>query len=560
MKNLHQKISKLSFKNFKKKGIISLVFLISLSCVETKKKMPFLWENATVYFMLTDRFANGDKTNDVNFDRTEKAAKLRGFEGGDIKGITKKIKEGYFNNLGVNAIWLSPILEQIHGNVDEGTGVSYGFHGYWTKDWTALDPNFGAKKDLKDMVNTAHANGIRVLLDAVINHTGPVTGKDTVYPENWVRTGPQCTYQDYESTVSCTLVENLPDIKTESSENVELPNQLKEKWIKENRYEAEVEELDAFFATTGYPRAPKYYVMKWLSDYVKDYGIDGYRIDTVKHTEENVWQDFRVVCDSAFAEYKKNNPNKILDNAEFYLVGEVYNYGISGKQNFDFGDRKVNYYDGAFNSLINFEFKWDAAQLSYEDLFSKYTTILQSDLKGYSVLNYVSSHDDGQPFDKERKKPYESATKLLLTPGVAQVYYGDETARSLIIEGTVGDATLRSFMNWEDVENNKETQNILTHWQKLGRFRNNHPSVGAGKHQMISDNPYVFSRVFSNESYGDNVVIGLDLEKGEKELIVSSVFNNGDRLMDVYSNQEVEVKDGRIIINSVFDIVLLEKK
>ena len=90
--------------------------------------------------------------------------------------------------------------------------------------------------------------------------------------------------------------------------------------------------------------------------------------------------------------------------------------------------------------------------------FKKYSNILNSDLKGYGVLNYLSSHDDGQPYDAAREKPYDTATKLLLCPGASQVYYGDESARSLVIEDTQGDATLRSFMNWEAIQNNPETK------------------------------------------------------------------------------------------------------
>lgn len=96
--------------------------------------------------------------------------------------------------------------------------------------------------------------------------------------------------------------------------------------------------------------------------------------------------------------------------------------------------KKVNYFDNAFRSLINFEFKWNAKELSYEQLYSKYSQILHSEMNGYGVLNYLTSHDDGSPFDKQREKPYETATKLLLSPGAAQVYYGDELARPLDIE------------------------------------------------------------------------------------------------------------------------------
>ncbi len=522
-------------------------------------KTPFIWEGANLYFLLTDRFNNGDTSNDVNFDRTRTPGKLRGFKGGDIKGVTQKVKEGYFTDLGINAIWMTPIVEQIHGGTDEGTGVTYGFHGYWAKDWTRIDPNYGTKEDLHQLVKEAHAKGIRVVLDAVINHTGPVTEKDTVWPDDWVRTDKQCSYDNYENTVSCTLVANLPDIKTESNENVKLPPQLVEKWKAEGRYEKEVKELDSFFERTGHPRAPRFYIIKWLTDYITEFGIDGYRADTVKHTEEFVWEEFKTECDFAFSEYKKNNPKKVLDDNDFYLVGEVYNYGISGGKFFDFGDKKVNYYDDKFTSQINFEFKWNSKESNYEDLFKRYSGILNGELKEFGILNYLSSHDDGSPFDPEREKPLETANKLLLSPGTSQVYYGDESSRSLIIEDTQGDATLRSFMNWESIAKDKETKEVLSHWQKLGQFRAKHPAVGAGVHHMITDQPYYFYRSYQKDDYKDLVVIGLGVNKGAKSIDVSKIFKDGEMIRDAYSNQVVSVDNGRVIIDSDFDIVLLEK-
>jgi alpha-amylase len=357
------------------------------------------------------------------------------------------------------------------------------------------------------------------------------------------------------------LVKNLPDIKTECNESVEIPKHLADKWKAEGRYDQEMKELDDFFKRTGYPKAPKYYIIKWLTDYIAEFGIDGYRADTVKHTEEDVWGDFKKECNYAFKSWKENNPYKVLDNADFYLVGEVYNYNISGGQTFDFGDKKVNYFENGFNSLINFEFKWNAAQLtSYEGLFLKYNTILHNDLKGFGVLNYISSHDDGAPFDKERTKTFESATKLLLCPGTSQVYYGDESARTLIIEGTEGDATLRSNMNWNDIKNNEKTKEILAHWQKLGKFRNNHLSVGAGIHKIISEQPYVFQRTYSKENFKDAVVVGLDLNIGEKQINIGAEFVEGTVLVDAYSNTEVVVKNGMVNLNTPFSIVLLENK
>ena len=541
--------------------VITFLFFNADLLAQKKKmahKAPFVWEGANLYFLLTDRFQNGDKTNDLNFNRTKPTGKLRGFMGGDIRGIIQKIDEGYFTNLGINAIWLTPIVEQVHDAVNEGTGNTYGFHGYWTKDWTSLDPNFGTREDLAEMVQKAHKKGIRIILDAVINHTGPVLDLDPVYPEAWVRTKPKCTYDTYANNIDCTLVENLPDVKTESNENVDLPPMLIEKWKKEGRLKQEVAELDAFFKKTGYPRAPRYYIMKWLADYILDFGIDGYRVDTVKHTRENVWADFSKVCQNTFVDFKKKNPKKMLDKNNFFLVGEVYNYGISGKQIFDFGDKKVNYFENGFQSLINFDFKGDANK-PYEAIFSKYSDILNGDMKGLTVMNYISSHDDGSPFDKKRVKAIEAGTKLMLTPGISQVYYGDESARSLDISGTEGDATLRSFMNWDEIKSNENAKKTLLHWQKLGKFRRDHPAIGAGIHKQISTKGYIFARLYTKEKYTDKVIIGLDLPQGKKVISVESIFKNGTKVKDGYSGKTAIITNGKVIINSEFDIVLLEK-
>lgn len=551
--------------NYNMKKITALLLLsIAFGCNSTKEtvtkntsKTPFVWESANVYFLLLDRFQNGNPANDNIIKRDKPTGKLRGFEGGDLRGIIQKLDEGYFTNLGINVIWMTPVVEQIHGSVDEGTGNTYGFHGYWTKDWTAIDPSYGTRADLKELVDKAHAKGIRIMLDAVINHTGPVTELDPAYPSDWVRTSPKCTYNSYDTYINCTLVENLPDVLTESNQNVALPPMLVEKWKKEGRYEQEVAELDAFFKKTGYPRAPKYYIMKWLADYIADFGIDGYRADTVKHTQEDIWKDFQAVCQTTFDEYKKNNPSKVLDNNKFFTVGEVYGYNIGAKRLYDFGDKKVDYYANGFTSLINFDFR-NEAKLPYEELFSKYNSILQNDLKGHTVMNYTTSHDDGWPFDKKRERTYEAGTKLLLAPGIAQVYYGDESARNLDIAGTQGDATLRLFMNWEELKTDNSKKELLLHYQKLGQFRANHPAVGAGVHKQISATPYVFSRSFAKENYTDAVVVGLDLPKGAKEILVGTIFTDGTKVKDAYSGKISIVSNGKVAIETEFSIVLLE--
>ncbi|MBM1107564.1 alpha-amylase [Aurantibacter crassamenti] len=540
-----------------KKEPVSETSVVKDSIIYPERKAPFIWDAANIYFLLTDRFNNGDTTNDLNYERKDSTAVLRGFMGGDITGITKKIKEGYFNNLGINAIWFTPVVENIHGSVDEGTGVTYGYHGYWTKDWTAIDANFGTRKELETLVKTAHKFGIRILMDVVLNHTGPTTELDPLWPEDWIRNSPVCEFTTYENTTSCTLVEGLPDILTATNEDVELPDHLLAKWKSEGRLSQELDELQLFFDRTGYPRAPRFYIIKWLTDYVNEFGIDGYRVDTVKHADEDSWAELYKEASYAFSTWKKRNPDEVLDDNPFFMTGEVYGYNISNGKEFNFGDKKVDYFNYGFNSLINFELKTDAKN-AYEKVFQKYNKLLTSELNGKSVLNYMTSHDDDEPFDIARTKPYQTANYLLLTPGASQVYYGDETSRKLTIEGTQGDATLRSFMNWEDVENSEETKNILEHWQKLGKFRDNHPAIGAGRHQRLAKKPYVFSRTYIDGDYKDKVVVGLDLPQGKKSLWVKGFFGDGTTLLDTYSNTVVVVENGKVILDNNFTLALLE--
>ena len=531
--------------------VLATAFLVIAGCKTAKmpgsnfSSKEFSWDNATVYFMLTDRFYNGDKSNDFKHPADASPAPLRGYMGGDVKGITQKIREGYFDSLGVDVLWMTPLVENISGSVDEGTGRSYGFHGYWTKDWTAIDKRVGTPADVAEMVKTAHTHGIRVIMDAVINHTGPVTPMDTKWPDEWVKTGPRCVYKDYASTVNCTLVENLPDIRTESTTEVSLPPALVEKWKSEGRYEQEVKELDEFFKTTGYPRRPYFYIIKWLVDLVKDYGIDGYRVDTAKHTEEQVWNDLYKEAAKAYELWKKAHPGELKGSTDFYMVGEVYNYFIGGGRLYDFGDKQVDYFNYGFHALINFDFKSDA-HMPYEKLFTKYNVALHGPLQGKSVLNYISSHDDGGPFDKERKMALDAGTKLLLTQGAAQIYYGDETARNLTAKAD-GDATLRSYMNWDEL-NDAGKKFILNHWQKLGQFRKRHPAIGAGQHNKISDVPYVFSRTLKTDNIDDAVVIALDVTKDYGMADVSILTTNG-RVRDAYSGKIHKVTGGKVRVD-----------
>ena len=521
------------------------------------------WNAATVYFLLTDRFANGDPSNDAALGRAEDAAPLRGFEGGDLRGLLTKLEQGWFDSLGVDVLWMTPFVEQVRGIVDEGTGATYGYHGYWTRDWTAVDPALGTVEDLRAVVEEAHRRGIRVLMDAVINHTGPVTGQDPVWPASWVRTGPRCAFDSYETTVDCTLVDNLPDVRLDSDEPVELPRFLVEKWRSEGRLEAETAEIEAFFARTGYPRAPRFFVIKWLTDWVRELGFDGYRVDTAKHFEESVVPDLRREAELALSDWRAANPDRLPGDLPFFLLGEVYAWTLSQGRSFDFGDLAVDYFAAGYDGLINFGLKSAIPPGDPEALdviYARYAAALEGGgLDGQAVLNYLSSHDDAEPWDPGRARPFEAGTILLLAPGGAQIYYGDELARPLRVEGATGDANLRSFMNWED-RGAGVTDELLAHWRKLGRFRADHPAVGAGVHRRLRAEPYVFARTLTADGLSDRVVVALDVGRGEVTIPVGDVFTDGAELADAYGGGHATVREGAVTLRTESGLVLLSEQ
>lgn len=421
---------------------------------------------------------------------------------------------------------------------------------------------------MQEMIEAAHKKGLRVLADVIINHTDPMTKKDVAWPDSWIKTSPLCDWdkKNYRNNVGCNISTSLTEIKTDTDDAVELPDFLIEKWRSEGRLDQELAELDAFFRRTNLPRAPKNYIIKWITDWVRDYGIDGFRVDTAKHVEAPVWKVLKEEAVLAFDEWKTNNPKQKLDDKAFFMIGEVFHFGLNGFNNsvkgtrlYDYGDRRVDFFDNGFDSLINMGFATHAAQ-PMEKLFSSYSDELnKGPFKGVGTLNYVVSHDDPSPYDPERKDAYNTALKLMLAPGAAQIYYGDELARNLTVEGAYGDAHWRSFMNWKGLQN-QSTKELLSHWQKLGKFRQSHLSVGAGIHKMHKQTPYIFSRHLKDSENDDNSLVVINDKKGRKTVDMYANFNDGTVLLDYYSGTKTTVVNGKISIDTPFEILLLAEQ
>ena len=490
--------------------------ILLLEEAKDKATPAFSWDNANVYFMLTDRFNNGDKSNDHSYGRKfDGEDEIGTWHGGDFKGITAKLD--YLKKLGINAIWVTPIVEQSHGFVGGGVEQSfpfYAYHGYWAMDFTNIDKNLGSEADFQEFIDEAHKRGIRVLVDVVMNHGGHATLKDLQdldLPElvnkkdelpkdysdfkpvgmygtwssinafintktkdwkkwwgpDWVRAGlpgyPEPGVGDADMAVG-----GLPDFLTESNKAVSLPYFLKHK--------KDTKAVDLPNATIVD------YLVSWHTYYVRKFGIDGFRCDTVKHVDPIAWKKLNESAVKALKEWKAENPSKKLDDLPFFMVGEVWDHGVA----------KDLWYDNGFSSIINFDYQRESMSYSQcmktaDDVYSK---ISSQDAKLF--------FGDYKDFALQKR----AADSFMMLPGQVQLYYRDESGRDLMKDGGYIDQALRSDMNWGDLDK-PEYKDLVNHWSILGNFRLKHPAVASGKHTTLSKSPYTFMR----NTGSDKVVI-----------------------------------------------------
>lgn len=526
-------------------------------------------DNPIVYFVVTDRFVDGNPANNGSYGRTREKDPVKDigtFHGGDLAGITQKIKDGWFGKLGVNALWITAPYEQIHGWVVGGNKEfrHYAYHGYYALDFTRLDQNMGTPEELRDLVSNAHARGIRVLFDVVMNHpgygdivslskyVGPKTDKKTGvlwkgfeeawlndyhsyidyndpawlnwWGPDWVRSGLR-GYQEGGRDDLTSQLAYLPDFKTESGNPVDLPPFLKNK--------------PDTAAKTLANASVRDYLVRWLAQWVRDYGIDGFRADTVKHVEPQSWLALKDAAAKALSEWRAANPGQSPDTAPFWMTGEYWGHGIARSKSFDAG----------FDNMINFDFqqrlKEARSQVELDRLFADYSLAL-AEPATHNVLSYISSHDT-ELFSRSRA--IEAATALLLAPGGVQIFYGDETARppGPAPSGDKQQAT-RSDMNWASVDSA-----VLAHWQMLGQFRARHGALARGVHTKLAGNPYTFSRV----SRSDRVVVALTHDVGP--VPVGAVFAEGAPVRDAATGQIAQVTQGKVAVTPhASGVVLLE--
>lgn len=552
------------------------------------EKDGFTWDNATVYFLLTDRFKNGNTSNDHSYGRTlDKDGKpISGwdtapgtFHGGDFAGITQAIEEGYFNDLGVNALWISAPYEQTHGYCDSGAGhfAHYSYHGYYVLDYTETDANFGTPEEFETLVDTAHEHGLRVIMDIVMNHCGYNTVADMEefgfgtlldgatdfkyvienvsdfnkhidyqtsaedwgkwWGPDWIRSGLP-GYTEGGGSNELMSLAGLPDFKTEQTTPVSIPEVLKTKWTKEGTYNEKIAKYGSSNTITGY-------LTSWLAEWVRKYGVDGFRCDTAKHVEKSSWKQLKTACVDALAEWRQNNPDKPGADwqQDFWMTGEAWDKGVGYDE---------YYTQGGFDSMINFE-TWGAGVLASSrvaGLYQGYADAINTK-EDFNVLSFISSHDALLTRGDTNTMIY-TGSAFLLTPGGVQIYYGDESNRpmfdGLAFDGAGGSGhSLRSDMNWDSLD-----QTVLAHWQKVGQFRKDHVAIGAGSNIKLSaTNGVAFARTYDKNGVSDKAaaVIGAS-SNADITIDVSSIWSDGQLLMNAYDQSSAIVTDGKVTFNS----------
>ena len=268
------------------------------------------------YFVMGDRFANGDTANDdgglsgdpnvTGFDPTSKGF----YNGGDLKGLRSKLD--YIQGLGTDAIWLTPIFKNKAVQLEDGP--SAGYHGYWITDFTQVDPHLGTNADLTDLVEAAHAKGMKVFFDIITNHTADVIGYERGRPDGVRLQGRRRPTATRRATPSTTATSPAPTSSPRSTrprrsptcpcwtpdeEDLKVPAWLNDATNYHNRgnttFTGEDSQYGDFFGLDDlFTEQPE--VVDGMTDiystWVEDFGIDGFRIDTMKHVNDEFWQQF----------------------------------------------------------------------------------------------------------------------------------------------------------------------------------------------------------------------------------------------------------------------------
>lgn len=457
-----------------------------------KNENDFDWDEAVVYFMMTDRFFDGNESNNTASGTDTYGDNPGLYHGGDFAGVTAKLD--YLQDLGVNTIWLTPIVKNIAGVTvtDEGKeDVPYNaaYHGYWASDFTKLNPTMGTTEEFKTMISEAHKRGMRIMVDIVVNHAGY---------------GTESTFADM----------------------------LRDKSVSEGDIKSWQSGLPDFATENADVRAK---LVEWQTSWMRNYGVDYFRVDTVKHVDSTTWAAL------------KNSTTEV--NPSFKMIGEYYGAGYasngstlgSGQMDadldFDFNDQATSFVSGNISSV--------------EKFLSARNSALNN---AYMTGQFLSSHDEdgfkaslmnGKHYteDEATSAALVAATLQLTAKGIPVIYYGEE----------VGLSGLNNYpyqTNRYDMDFSKATKDNVTyqHYKNLLSIRNAYTDVFArGSRTVVASSDEEGYDVVSRSYGGTTLYVGMNIKDTAKEVKVPVSLAAGTEVKDLYSGATYTVGSDKTV-------------
>ncbi len=450
------------------------------------------------YFVMTDRFADANPANDTGgltgdrlttgYDPTSKGF----YEGGDLAGLSAKLD--YIKGLGTTAIWLTPSFKNQPVQGPPGS-ESAGYHGYWITDFTQIDPHLGTNSELTDLISAAHAKGMKVFFDIIANHTADVIDyqqktydyvsqaadpyvdvNDVVVPDIGAVANGEAPFPTFD-TDSFPYTPVVPAGK----ENVKVPAWLNDPTLYHNRGNAKFDgtESDIYGDFSGLDdlMTENPAVEKGFEDIYNawvDFGVDGFRIDTVKHVNTEFWQDWTP----AVAKHATD-----VGNDDFFMFGEVYSGDPAYTSSF--------MRNGAQEAVLDFPFQGAAVSYASGTSSAKTLSRLFANDARYTtpttnvtaLPTFLGNHDMGRvgyflansaaPEDRDRM----AHELMFFARGNPVVYYGDEQG----FAGIGGDQSARQSLFASQVD------------EYVGQPLVDGTSFGSGDH--YSTDAYLYQRI-----------------------------------------------------------------
>lgn len=494
---------------------MSLAILLTASPVHAEAP-DFDFDEAVIYFLLTDRFNDGDTSNNDPNGENYDVDHPESYHGGDFRGLIDKLD--YLQELGVNTIWITPIVDNINQDHRHGKeGSQYGYHGYWAKDFTQIDEHLGDIDTFKELIDAIHDHDMKLMVDVVLNHTGY---------------GLKSTDQGVDEAGN-----PIPNFPTKEEQD-RFDGMLRLEPDANHPVTGELAGLPDFITEDPDIRDQ---IIAWQTDWIEktktDRGdtIDYFRVDTIKHVEMDTWEDFH-------AELREINP-------DFRIIGEYFDgtYMANGK----FLE------SGTMDSLLDFGFKEIAQEFlrgridnTERQLANRNEALTEEATMG----QFLSSHDEnGFLITRAKNDPglMKSAVSLQLTAkGQPVIYYGEELGLSGMNARDMDKGQFsenRYDMDWDLVGNN----DYEDHYKKLLSARKEFSDVFAkGTRTVLGGGDDEGYTLFERTHNDETVLVAINVEPEEKQITIANPMQYaGDDLdnpvlYDFYEGESYAVKEG----------------